>query len=130
VKGPDKPTLSVINPASTGIEPPRKLGEAGRVLWDRVQAEYRIEDIGGTELLMQCCLAADRAQSLADTIDRDGETIHTKAGLKGHPCLKDELAARSFVVRTLQRLGVTEEVLKPVGRPPKSSGWRGWDAHK
>lgn len=28
---------------------------------------------------MQACLAADRAQSLADLINRDGETIHTMA---------------------------------------------------
>lgn len=124
-KPPDKPSLAVVNPGATGVEPPRKLGEPGRALWDSVQSEYKIDDVGGRELLMQACLAADRAQSLADTIDRDGETISTKLGLKAHPCLKDELAARSFIVRTLQRLGITQEVLKPVGRPPKSFAWRG-----
>src|SRR5262249_21713181 len=31
--------------------PPRKLGEAGESLWLRVQSEYRIEDVGGVELL-------------------------------------------------------------------------------
>jgi hypothetical protein len=33
------------------------------------------------------------------------------------------LANRSFVVRTLQRLGLDVEALKGVGRPPASGGW-------
>ena len=42
--------------------PPRKLGPAGENLWFRVQNDYRIEDVGGVELLMQACLAQDRAE--------------------------------------------------------------------
>jgi hypothetical protein len=41
----------------------------------------------------------------------------TKQGLKDHPALKHELANRSFVVRTLHRLGLDVEAIKPVGRP-------------
>jgi hypothetical protein len=110
---------------STCIEPPRKLGEAGLALWKTIQNEFAIQDCGGIELLMQACLAADRAQALSTLIDEQGETIHTKMGLKAHPCLKDELAARSFIVRTLQRLGITDEAIKPIGRPPRSFGWEG-----
>jgi hypothetical protein len=43
-------------------DPPRKLGPAGENLWFRVQNDYRIEDVGGVELLMQACLAQDRAE--------------------------------------------------------------------
>jgi hypothetical protein len=43
--------------------------------------------------------------------------------LKAHPCLKDEIACRSFIVRTLERLGVTVEPLKPIGHPVRSGGW-------
>lgn len=103
--------------------PPRKLGSAGESLWNRVQNEYRIEDVGGVELLMQACLAADRAEALALVIDADGERIMTKSGPKDHPCLKHELAARSFIVRTLQRLGITDEVIKPVGHPTRPTSW-------
>jgi hypothetical protein len=46
-------------------KPPRKLGDAGLSLWNRVQSEYGITDVGGVELLMQACLAADRAEALA-----------------------------------------------------------------
>ena len=54
-KGPDKPPLTLVNPTSTGISPPRKLGEHGLSLWNAVMAEYRIDDRGGIELLAQCC---------------------------------------------------------------------------
>jgi hypothetical protein len=38
--------------------------------------------------------------------------------------LRPELACRSFIVRTLQRLGIVEESIKPVGRPGgRLSGW-------
>jgi hypothetical protein len=37
--------------------------------------------------------------------------------MREHPGLKHELAARSFVVRTLARLGLDVEAIKPVGRP-------------
>jgi hypothetical protein len=104
--------------------PPRKLGAAGESLWNRVQSEYRIVDVGGIELLTQACLAADRADALAAVIEADGERIVTKSGIKDHPCLKHELAARAFIVKTLQRLGITDEPIKCVGHPPRGGiGW-------
>jgi hypothetical protein len=121
----DENTKKPIVGKAAAPSPPRKLGEPGMELWNTVQAEYRIEDCGGVELLMQACLAADRAAALAAVIDQDGERIHTKSGIRSHPCLRDELAARSFICRTLQRLGITDEVIKPVGRPTRPSGWEG-----
>jgi hypothetical protein len=54
----------------------------------------------------------------ASQIDRDGELIPTRSGLKEHPGLKGELANRAFVSRTLQRLGLDVEPVRPdVGRP-------------
>jgi hypothetical protein len=67
------------------------------LLWNTVQSEYAITDCGGVELPMQAWLAADRAQALADVIKTDGARIITKTGIKDHPCLKHELAARSFI---------------------------------
>jgi hypothetical protein len=115
------PPLSVVGKAQNTPDPPRKLGEAGLSLWNRVQSEYRICDVGGQELLAQACLAADRAEALAAQIDADGERIVTKTGIKDHPLLKHELAARAFIVKTLQRLGITDEPIKAVGHPPR--GW-------
>ena len=101
--------------------PPRKLGPAGQSLWDRIQAEFAITDVGGVELLCLACQALDRAEALADAIARDGEVIHSRTGVpKTHPAVKDELACRAFVSKMLQKLGVTDEPLKSIGRPPRS----------
>ena len=115
--------LTIVGNAENTPNPPRKLGPAGENLWFRVQREYAIGDVGGVELLMQACLAADRADELAAIIDQDGARSVTKTGPRDHPCLKHELAARAFIVRTLQRLGITDEVIKPVGHPPRDLGW-------
>jgi hypothetical protein len=80
-------------------------------------SEYQIEDPGGIEMLTAACQQLDRAESLREQIDQDGDIIRTKAGLRDHPGLKHELAARAFVVRTLARLGLDLEAVKPVGRP-------------
>ena len=109
--------------AESPPNPPQKLGEAGESLWFRVQSEFRIVDVGGQELLLQACLAADRVAELAAIIDADGARVMTKAGPKDHPCLKHELAARAFICRTLQRLGITDEVIKPVGHPTRPTSW-------
>jgi hypothetical protein len=119
-----KTSLTVVGSGTTSAQPPRPLGDHGRRLWDHVQHEYGIADIGGVETLAQACAGLDRAEQLASQIAADGLVIPTKTGLKAHPALRDELAARAFVVRTLERLGITVEAIKPVGRP--GSGGLGW----
>jgi hypothetical protein len=123
----EKPTLTVVEPGLPPVaKPPRKLGKHGLAAWNRVQSEYAITDSGGIELLAQACAAVDRAEALAEQIAADGEIVHTRAGLpKAHPALKDELAARAFVVRTLERLGVTRENVKVIGRPGAEYSWSG-----
>ena len=94
-------------------------------LWDRVQGEYGITDTGGIEILAQICAALDRACSLREAINRDGEVVVIKGVPKAHPALRDELANRAFVVRGLERLGLNIEPIKPPGRPPRPRGWTG-----
>jgi hypothetical protein len=124
-KTPAQPALSVVSPDTTGGSPPRDLGRHGRKLWDEIQAAYGIGDIGGRELLAQACQAAERAEALAAAIARDGTVVYGDSGSpKSHPAVKDELACRAFVVRTLERLGVTSEGVRPgPGRPPSAFGW-------
>lgn len=113
------PLRIVGGPHATPIAPPFSLGEAGTRLWDSVQSEFDVSDVAGRELLGQACAAADRAESLAALIAQDGEVIRTKTGLKAHPALPGEMAARGFVVKTLLRLGINFEPLRVgVGRPP------------
>jgi hypothetical protein len=115
-----RPPLTVVDPtAATTLTPPRTLNRHGRALWDRIQAEYRVDDCAGVEMLTQACQALDRAEALADQIASDGEVIRGRNGmLREHPCLKAELANRAFVVRTLTKLGLNYEPVKAKGRPP------------
>ena len=53
-KNAEKPPLTMVDPAATGVPPPRKLGHHGLSLWNSVQNAYRIDDAGGIELLAQC----------------------------------------------------------------------------
>jgi hypothetical protein len=114
-----KPPLTLINPSATDDRPLRKLGPHGAALWDAVTTEYRIEDAGGIEILMQACLAADRVSPLAERISTEGEIIHGQTGPRAHPGIKDEIALRSFIVRMLEKLDLNTETLRPAaGRPP------------
>jgi hypothetical protein len=114
------------NPAATASQPPRTLGDPGLSLWNRIMSEYRIEDCGGLEMLAQACQALDRAETLRSEIERDGEVLRLQGTVRDHPALKHELANRAFVVRTLVRLGLNFEPVKPsVGRPGYGGiGWR------
>jgi hypothetical protein len=101
----------------TGPKPPRQLGTPGSDLWNRIIAEYRVEDAAGIELLTLACQALDRAEALRERVERDGAVINTRAGLKCHPAVRDELANRAFVSKQLQRLGLNFEPLRAPGRP-------------
>jgi len=115
------PSLAVVRsePLSDLMVPPPDLGDTGRHLWSSIQAQYRIHDSGGLAMLKLACESADRAQACRERIDHDGLMLRTKSGLKEHPLLKAELGARSFTVRTLQRLGLDVEA---IGSPGRQSG--------
>jgi hypothetical protein len=114
-----QPPFTIVQSGSTGAPPPRPLGQHGMALWTAITEQYRVDDPAGIEFLAQACSAADRVEALAERISTDGEVINTKAGPKAHPALRDELAGRAFIVRTLDRLGLNYEALRPAaGRPP------------
>jgi hypothetical protein len=119
-KLPPKPPLRIVTEPGTNCpQPPRSLGEHGQKLWDRVLAEYDVSDVAGIELLGQACQAVDRAEALAAYVAADGEIVRTVNGIKAHPGIKEELSCRSFIVRTLQKLGLNYEPLRSgPGHPP------------
>jgi hypothetical protein len=113
------PRLTVVPIAAARSAAPANLGEAGAALWRSLNDEYVIDDAGGREMLLQICSATDRAEECASAIAQDGPVIRTKSGIRDHPLLKHELAARSFIVRSLHRLGLDiEPTRSSVGRPP------------
>ena len=81
-------------------------------------SEVVIDDASGLETLNSACQQLDTAELLREQIDRDGHVIQTATGIREHPALRHELAARAFVARQLARLGLDVEPLKPIGRPP------------
>jgi hypothetical protein len=124
MKGVNKPPLTLVDPTSTAITPPRQLGPHGMNLWSGVLTEFDIRDRAGLELLCQACACLDRAEDLAEQIAADGAIIHTRTGVRSHPGIKDETGCRTACVRILEKLGVTREELRPLpGRPP--AGWKG-----
>jgi len=116
------PKLKLVPSAADGDTASSTLGTAGATLWATIQNDFVVADAGSRETLLQICRAADRAEEYAAIINAEGPVVPTKHGLRDHPLCKHELAARSFVVRGLQRLGL--EDVKPVGRP--GSGGIGW----
>jgi hypothetical protein len=118
-----QPPLRIVGdlgaPGPQGPQPFRPLGEHGDKLWRRATAEYAIDDVAGVEMLTQACQALDRAEALAACVEADGEIVRTPQGIKTHPAIREELSARGFVVRTLQKLGLNFEPLhQNLGRPP------------
>jgi hypothetical protein len=61
----------------------------------------------------------DMVSRLRAYLDRDGEILHGRGGTRENPLLKHELQYRSFVVRSLIKLGVNAEPLRQIGRPSK-----------
>ena len=120
---PSGPLSIVPSTAATTADPPANLGPAGTNLWRSILRQYDISDAGGLALLEQAAFASDRAERLRAEIDAAGEILHTRNGPREHPGLKPELASRSFVARTLARLGLHLEPLHPSsGRPPGRYG--------
>jgi len=117
------PTKLTVIDGQTAGKPIRKLGKHGATLWRNVRNEFEINDAGGLEMLSPACQHLDRAEACRMAIDRDGEMIRGKNGMREHPLLRHELAARAFVTRTLQRLGLNVEAIKLVGRPAHGVGW-------
>jgi hypothetical protein len=113
------PLKIVRKPESSGLQPPRTLGEPGRNLWERIVAHYDLTDAGGAELLLLACQSLDRAEALRTQIDTDGEIQYVKNVPKAHPAIRDEINCRKFIAATFSRLGLALEVpTRPVGRPP------------
>jgi hypothetical protein len=108
-----KPLLALVDSETAiSVQPPFTLGQAGQSLWDRVQTEFDCSAVAGVEMLAQICATADLAEQLQQEIERDGAVIRVRGTVRSHPAAKDLIAARSFVVRGLTRLGLNYEPLR------------------
>jgi hypothetical protein len=122
-KPPNLKLVTTDSAPEISDNPPRPLGNHGLALWKAIVAEYAIDDIAGREMLALACAALDTAELCSAQIAADGPVVRSKGGaIREHPSIRGELANRSFVVRTLGRLGLDLEPLKAIGRPPLKIG--------
>ncbi len=125
-KHSESPALTLVSPEMSGIQPPFSLGRHGLSLWNRIQGEYDVSDSAGVQMLYEACAAEDLAERLHEEIQQDGPVLRVRGTVKAHPAVKDEIAARAFVVRTLTKLGLNyEPVRSSAGRPAGTLGWGG-----
>jgi hypothetical protein len=114
--------VSPAQPQSDDSGVPDDLGPDGARLWQRVQSEFDVQDIGGLTLLEQAARALDRAERCRRVIDEQGEAMKCKGGVfKEHPLLRAELQNRALVARLITKLGIDLEPIRAIGRPPKLS---------
>jgi hypothetical protein len=109
------PQLTVVQPTATAGEPPRKLGDHGRTLWDRVMTEYDIQDSGGLEMLLQ----TDNESAAGQFMLQAGMIFD---GATGTDDLAIALDLDAQSLGTIKSARLNFEPLRTVGRPPP----RGW----
>jgi hypothetical protein len=111
--------FTVVKSTLSRQEPPRPLNAEGRKVWSRFSASYDFADVAGSELLCQICEAVDLLTVLSASIEENGALIHTRAGgLKCNPAIREVTGLRAFITRSIHRLGLNNEAIGPMGRPP------------
>jgi hypothetical protein len=101
----------------TTTRPPADLGSNGRKLWSAILHDHGIRGAGNLAVLHEAAKAIDAAEEFGSIIARDGPVLQTKSGVKDHPLIRHQLAARALACRLLSRLGVVDVPKRRVGRP-------------
>ena len=101
-------------------QPPGPLDQFGLDLWIAITSQYHFDDVGSFEVLYQACCCRSRAERCRKLIEGDGEFLRLKGGIRAHPCIREESAARALTVRMIKDLGLNLEPLHD--RPGRPSG--------
>jgi hypothetical protein len=117
--------LNLVRDHHQCAPPPKPLGPAGAALWGRISAEYLIDDEAARQLLWLACNTEDTRSQLSDAVARDGAVVTGRYGPRAHPALREELACRAFISKTIERLGLNLELVCSPGNP--GSGGLGVD---
>ncbi len=107
-----------------GRTPPAHLSDASKRFWRRVLREYELET-HHLAILTVACEALDRLTEAREAITRDGAYIAGRFGIKAHPALAVENAARGAALKAIRELGLDLDspATTSPSRPP--SRWRG-----
>ena len=92
------------------MKPPKHLKADARRLWERLTADYQIDDAAGLALLQAACEAFQRAAEARKLIDRDGAVIMDRFGQqKPHPAISIERDNRGQMISALRALKLAPE---------------------
>ena len=84
---------------------PRHLKAEARSMWERLLADYQLEDAAAQALLRAACEAFQRAQEARRILDRDGAIVKDRFGqLKAHPAAAVERDSRTAMIAALRAL--------------------------
>jgi hypothetical protein len=84
---------------------PTHLGAEGTALWERLRADYTIEDAAGLALLRSVCECRERITEMRARIAKDGPLQPDRWGvLKAHPGLAIERDSRVAMTAALRAL--------------------------
>ncbi|MDE2456678.1 MAG: P27 family phage terminase small subunit [Burkholderiales bacterium] len=107
-----RPELFKGNSMKAKITPPRHLSAEARQLWQRLQAEYGIDDSAGLALLRAAAEAFDRSQQARALIAQEGLMLPDRFGApKPHPAVAIERDSRTQLLAALRALKLAPEVL-------------------
>ena len=101
-------------------KPPKNLSKRSKTLWRELQAEYRIEDAAGLDLLADYCQFYDRREQARVLIRQDGPTVLDRfRQVQTHPACRIERDSSAAMIKILRQLNLDVQPLhdKP-GRPP------------
>jgi P27 family predicted phage terminase small subunit len=84
---------------------PRHLKAEARHMWDRLRADYVLDDAGALALLRAACEAFQRAQEARQVIARDGAVLTDRFDqIRAHPAVAIERDARGQMIAALRAL--------------------------
>lgn len=84
---------------------PKHLKVDARRMWQRLQADYVLDDAAGLALLQAACESFQRAEDARATIDKAGAVLSDRFGqLKAHPACAIERDARGQMIAALRAL--------------------------
>jgi hypothetical protein len=100
--------------------PPQGLSPNARGWFQRLTAEYQLDDAAGLLVLEQAMRSFDRAEAARRVLDKEGLTTTDSRGRpKAHPAAAVERDARSGLLAALKSLNFDlEPVRDRTGRPP------------
>lgn len=91
---------------------PEDLGEAGRGLWLDVVESFEMEPHDLT-MLGEACRISDRLGELRAVVARDGVTVESPQGMKGHPALVESRQQAIAQARLITALRLPDEDDQP-----------------